>query len=883
MGFWFSDEEEKLAKEVQRETVKRERTVATVNNIRTQGAKGCAACPLDKARLYHGKMKPTGAKRPVVYILGEAPGETEDEQGEQFVGKAGKTLRDQIPDKYLSRVRFNNTIRCRPQDGKSNRAPEPIEVECCRQYQVSDIEETKPKAIFGFGAVPLKWITQNSSLTIAPWRGRRFPVQIGSHACWYYPMLHPSYINRVVDDREHKGEEIAKVFKWDLAQAFAEVFEVLPDPHVEPKEERARGLILLDKPDLKRLEALLIKATDWTDGMGFDIETNALRPYFPERRILTMSFSNYEETIAFSYQHKECDWGGKMKQVREMVRGFLLGTSKKWAHGLNFEMEWCAEEFGEDLLYETEWGDTLAQAYVLRGPTPLGESDKGDDAKSLGDLTLLHMGFDVKAESSVNTKNLANEPLHKVLPYNGMDAKYCYALALLQQDLLADEGLEGVYEEQARRSPTLVRTMRAGLVPNEPEVLRLEREWQKKEEDALKKVMVHPDVVAYTSKGNKFVHSSNPDVLKFLQHKFPGRVDNSQESTLEALKYPPATYILDARRAHKNISTYLSKMKRGGSAVHADGLVHVVLKHCFTTSRRLSSEDPNGQNFPKRKNREIRIVIRAPDGSWWMVCFDFGQLEARVIAMASRDKTLVKQIWEDYDIHGDWTIRLAELLAKRGVRGMDEVGPAAKTKDAPYKKFRDRTKNEWTFPLFFGSSASSVARAIVPAKGVTWDIDSRRGFPSALPWFRDVVDSFWDQYSGVKRWQEDTQKFYNEHHYVETLTGFRRHGPLSWNELINQPIQGTASDIVMDGMNRVSEMSYREKIPELQPRLNVHDELDFYFPDARLEDCIETVAREMACCEFDFINVPLMVEVSVGKNWYQQEEVATFKSTQWKS
>lgn len=878
MGFWFSDEEEKLAKDVTREVVKKEREVATIKNLRVTGAKGCSACPLDKARLYHGKMLPTGSKRPLVYILGEAPGEEEDKQGEQFVGKAGKTLRAEIPNEYLPRVRFNNTIRCRPTDGKGNRAPEPIEVECCRGLQERDIAESKPKAIFGFGAVPLKWVTQKSSLTIAPWRGRRFPVQIRGHACWYYPMLHPSFINRVIDDQEHKGEEIAKVFKWDVAAAFEEVWAGLPDPYVEPKEERLNGVYCLPKPDIKAFDKALEDIASWEES-GFDIETNALRPYFPERRILTLSFSNYSSTYAIPYQHKECDWGSKSKYVHDAIRELLLHSGKKWAHGLNFEMEWCVEEFGEEVIRETEWGDTLAQAYILRGPTPLGESEKGDDAKALEDLTLLHFGFDVKAESSVNTKNLANEPLSKVLPYNGMDAKYCFALSIIQQQALEAEGLAEVYQEQVRRSPTLVMTQRMGLIPNEPEVLRLEAEWQKKEETALRKVMAHQDVVAYTSKGHKFVPSSNPDVLAFLRHRFPGRVDNTQETTLEGLKYAPANLILDARRAHKNISTYLSKMKRGGSAVHADGLIHVILKHCFTTSRRLSSEDPNGQNFPKRKNREIRIVIRAPDGSWWMVCIDFGQLEARVIAMASCDKTLVEQIWNDYDIHGDWTRRLAELLAKRGV---DRMADVADNTDGAYKWFRDRTKNEWTFPLFFGSSATSVARSIVPTKGVTWDIDSKRNYPSALPWFRDVVNSFWDQYGGVKKWQEDMQKFYNTHHYVETLTGFRRHGPLSWNELINQPIQGTASDIVMDGMNRLSEKAYHEKRPELQPRLNVHDELDLYLPDAGLEECIETVAREMACCELPFINVPLMVEVSVGKNWYQQEEVAVFKSTQWR-
>jgi len=849
MGFWYTDDESKLAKDAAREATKRERVITTTNQLRSIGARGCAACPLDKAKLHHGKMLPTGSKRPLVYILGEAPGAAEDEQGEQFVDKAGKTLRNEIPDKYLNKVRWNNTIRCRPTEGKVNRAPDPIELECCRGLQAKDIEETKPRAIFGFGDVPLKWVAQKPGLALTSWRGRRFPVQFGSHSCWYYPMLHPSYINQVVDIKLHKAQEIAQVFKWDLERAFAEVFDgELPEPHVEQKEERLKRIDTLAAIDLPRLTAMLKEASSWEE-MGFDIETNALRPYFPERRILSMAFSNYDDTIAFTYQHPECDWGPtNLKRVRKMVREFLLHSGRKWTHNLNFEMEWCAEEFGEDVLRETEWGDTMAQAYVL---------DEREGAKALGDLTLLHMGFDVKAESSINTKNMMAEPLSKILPYNGMDAKYCYALSIMQGQLLEAEGLQGVYEEQARRSPTLVMTQRIGLVPNEPEVKRLEAEWTKKGEVAVKKLMAHPDVIAYMAKGHKFVPTAPADVGRFLQSKFPGRIDNSQEETLSALHYAPANAVLEMRRANKLLSTYLTPYRQGGKAVHPDGLVHTSYNHCKTSTRRLSSEDPNSQNIPRRKTPEARIIIAAWKDKW-MLKPDYGQLEARVIAMASKDKNLVKALWEGYDIHGDWTFRLGKKL--------NPEAAADKTKKGAYKQYRDVVKNKWTFPLFFGASINSVAAYLGT------DADT----------IRPEVKEFWREYQGVKQWQEETKEFYGEHGYVELLTGFRRHGPLSWNEIINTPIQGSACDIVMDGMNRLSEKAYVEDRPEFQPVLNCHDELDAYLPDDdRLEETIKAYAHEMCMCEFDWINVPLVVEISIGKDWYNQEDVGVYSSKDW--
>src|SRR5690348_16848828 len=90
----------------------------------------CRACPLDKIRSNkHPHMKPTGAVKPLIYILGEAPGKQEDEEGEQFIGGSGEILRARIPKKLLPQVRFNNVVRTRPD---KNATLERIEIECCR-------------------------------------------------------------------------------------------------------------------------------------------------------------------------------------------------------------------------------------------------------------------------------------------------------------------------------------------------------------------------------------------------------------------------------------------------------------------------------------------------------------------------------------------------------------------------------------------------------------------------------------------------------------------------------------------------------------------------------------------------------------------------------
>ena len=115
--------------------------------------------------------------------------------------------------------------------------------------------------------------------------------------------------------------------------------------------------------------------------------------------------------------------------------------------------------------------------------------------------------------------------------------------------------------------------------------------------------------------------------------------------------------------------------------------------------------------------------------------------------------------------------------------------------------------------------------------------------------------------------------------YVETATGQRRHEPMNRNEIINHPIQGTAGHLVIDAQARISEFAYAADLPELQPIMNIHDDLSFYLPEDEAEELIEVIAEKMCCCPFDFLTVPLSVEVSIGRNWADKEEIATFYST----
>ena len=263
----------------------------------------CKVCPLNRHHLINPKMEATGAENPLVYILGEAPGENEDERGEQFVGKAGSLLRGSLGKGLIRQSRFNNCIRCHP---PKNRNPSYQELECCRNFIVEDIEKSKPEVILGFGNIPLKWLIGQNAIGI--WRGRRVPVQVGRHTCWFYPMYHPSYVLRGSGRQGQSKEEF--IFDLDIDK-LKEDLNDLPVPHVESPDSYYKGIEYVTGAngwdDIDTVYDRLQTFSEMDD-VAIDIETRGLRPYSKDSMLLTVSIGTYEHAFGFPLTHPEAGW-----------------------------------------------------------------------------------------------------------------------------------------------------------------------------------------------------------------------------------------------------------------------------------------------------------------------------------------------------------------------------------------------------------------------------------------------------------------------------------------------------------------------------------------------------------------------------------------------
>jgi uracil-DNA glycosylase len=167
----------------------------------------CHRCELGENRT-HAVIGRGNAQAPIM-IVGEGPGQNEDETGLPFVGKAGQLL-----DKILESVKLTeddvficNIVKCRP---PGNRAPTVDEMDACRPYLLEQIRMVDPKIILLTGASSVRGVTGDKR-GITKIRGQW--IEWNNRLCM--PILHPAYLLR--NPSREKGSP--KWLMWQDIQA----------------------------------------------------------------------------------------------------------------------------------------------------------------------------------------------------------------------------------------------------------------------------------------------------------------------------------------------------------------------------------------------------------------------------------------------------------------------------------------------------------------------------------------------------------------------------------------------------------------------------------------------------------------------------------------
>ena len=319
---------------------------------------------------------------------------------------------------------------------------------------------------------------------------------------------------------------------------------------------------------------------------------------------------------------------------------------------------------------------------------------------------------------------------------------------------------------------------------------------------------------------------------------------STNEAVLEQLApdYPLPKIILQSRSLAKLKSTYTDKLPEMISP--KDGRVHTTYAQAVAITGRLASNNPNLQNIPIRtaEGRRVRRAFTAPQGSV-IVSADYSQIELRIMAHLSGDKTLIAAFQNGEDVH---RCTAAEVFG------------IAPENVSPEQRRYAKTIN---FGLIYGMGQYGLAKSL--------GIDNLSA--------KTFIDRYFARYPGVAEYMQRTKEQAAAQGFVETLFGRRLYLPDIRNKnanaragaeraAINAPMQGTASDLIKRAMIDVSRWLVSD---DLKSKLimQVHDELVLEVPEAELDLVKEKLPQMMAKVDEGMLNVPLVAEVGVGMNW----------------
>ena len=489
--------------------------------------------------------------------------------------------------------------------------------------------------------------------------------------------------------------------------------------------------------------------------------------------------------------------------------------------------------------------DTMALSYVLES----GLHGHGMDEMSQLFLDIKPIPF--KEVVGVGKKQLTFDQvdIDKATTYAAEDADITLRLYQMFKPRLAEEKLTTVYETLERPLiPVLADMEQAGIRVDGTQLNRLSitfaegmeilekdihglagRPFNIASPKQLGEILFDEMGLKGGKKGKTGAYSTGADVLEGFAaegHELPAKV-------------------LEWRQLAKLKSTYTDALQKQVNP--KTGRVHTSYSIAATTTGRLASSDPNLQNIPIRteEGRKIRQAF-VPEEGFTLLAADYSQIELRILAHMADIPALKDAFHEGLDVHA---MTASEVFGVP-IEGMD---PSVR-----------RKAKAINFGIIYGISAFGLARQINVSRTEA----------------KEYIEAYFAKFPGIRAYMDRTIEECRSTGYVETLFGRRCHmkGINEKNGMqrgfaeraaINAPIQGTAADVIRRAMIHMPEALQAAGLGDVRMLLQVHDELVFEVPTAKMDDAIKVIrpVMEKACFPALELSVPLIVDCGTGMNW----------------
>lgn len=332
------------------------------------------------------------------------------------------------------------------------------------------------------------------------------------------------------------------------------------------------------------------------------------------------------------------------------------------------------------------------------------------------------------------------------------------------------------------------------------------------------------------------------DKLELKSKKKKSRSTSAEILEELAEEYEICDYILQHRKFSKLKSTYTDVLPTLISK--RDFRIHTTYNQALTVTGRLSSSNPNLQNIPIRteEGNKIRSAFCAQNKDSLILSADYSQIELRLLAHVSKDENLIKAFTSGVDVHTMTASKVFGVEVENVTKDMRRKAKAV------------------NFGIVYGQSKYGLAKNL--------GISNQEA--------QDFIEKYFEYYPGVKQYMEDKKQFAQLNGYVETIFGRKRYlaselmspnfqiREFAQRAAINQPLQGTAADLIKMAMIEVDKL-LKEKDLKSKMIMQVHDELVFELPKEELEELKLLVLKAMELNQP--LSVPLEIDINYGENW----------------
>jgi DNA polymerase-1 len=768
-----------------------------------------------------------------------------------------------------SKLYYTQALKCRTFDQNASNP----DVKACRKYLEAEIAALKPKFILCFGNEALLSVLGKSGIT--KYRGRVYDA----YGAKVLPTISPSSVKRNPGQRPG--------YMADLRLFVNKVMGVTEGI------EKPEYLIVDTRKKLDKLKKMLYK----TDELYWDVETVS-DYYKPDGRIVSLSGTCVLKSgkiwvFALPLYHPESAWRRKHRAVLTYLKPALESIRKSVAHNGSYDMKWF-KWYGIHInfTFDTMLALHLLNENIQKGLKPTAQARLGVEPWG------------------IDTRNLLEKPLDAILEYNVLDTWYMYHIKLniveelKQQPRLArllkfevmpgvndliDSEIRGVYldvERLKERTPIAEAKLKeiedkilseAGL---DPPGSAWHEDWPTDSRGRDREPNFNASIFA---RWMLFEHLRLPPI-EFGKEKANG--DPGDPSMKEAVmlelknQHPVVPLMLERVGWQKTLSSFFYPYAELYDENHR---IHTNFKMAGTVTGRLSSgkNDPDKVSAVRGKLRGVNLqqvprdpfvrgVFGAPPG-WSFVEADYSQIELRIVAFLSRDRTMLHLYATGADIH---RATAADVLG---------VPPSQISKD-------DRKKAKAVnFGFVYGMGwRKFIATAFEKYDAVFTEAQAKA-----------VREAFFKQFDGLLPWHSRQRRLVREYGRVQSPLGRIRHLPDIFSpdegvraeaerQAINSPVQSFGSDLAVISMIEINKRFKAEKIKGHCIGL-VHDAINFEIRDDYLSlalPIIKDTMEDVSIVRRKFgvhIDVPIISDLKVGQYWGDAREVEPEEVYNWAS